>query len=245
MFIIYLELNNMKKHIVFLTGAGMSVESGLSTFRGKNGMWNNLAWEFCGSVEGMTMNPARFLSFFNEQRKKLRKVKPNVAHLKIAKLEKVCKVTVITQNIDNLHERAGSANVVHLHGELTKVCSTDHRNDPQYIREYPLRRSIKLGDDAGDGSQLRPYVVLFGEAVENMKLAEDIVAHADIFVVIGTSLVIYPAAGLIDCAKKEIPKYIIDPDELDESKIKGYDHIQTTATEGMNILYSKLIELLV
>lgn len=230
----------MAKHIVFLTGAGMSVESGLSTYRDKDGMWNDIAWEFCGSVEGMIMNPARFLDFFNERRRELNTAKPNSAHKMIAELEKRYKVTVITQNIDNLHELAGSTNVIHLHGELTKVCSTANRNDPKHIREYPLGKAIKLGDDAGDGSQLRPYVVLFGERVDNIKLAEDIVAHADIFVVIGTSLEVFPAAGLIDYAHDDTSKFIINPDKLDESKLVGYEHIQTTATEGMRLLITKL-----
>lgn len=230
----------MKQHIVFMTGAGVSVGSGLSTFRGNDGLWTFMDFQKYASVEGMTKHLPEFLDFYNWRRQQLAEVEPNAAHKMIAKLEKKYQVTVITQNVDNLHERAGSTHVVHLHGELTKVCSTKHKLNPDLIREYPLTTPIKLGDNAGDGSQLRPFVVLFGEEVYNMDHATDIVEHADVFVVIGTSLFVYPAANLVPFAHKEIPKFIIDPNDMDAYKILGYNHIKATATEGMKVLLDKL-----
>lgn len=229
-----------KQHIVFLTGAGISVESGLSTFRGKEGMWNNKDWRYYASVEGLYHEPESFLEFYNWRRQKLSEVEPNQAHRLIAELEKEHQVTVITQNVDNLHERAGSSHVIHLHGELTKVCSSKNRLNPQCIRDYPLTTPIKLGDDAGDGSQMRPFVVLFGEHVSGMEDAQDYVTHADIFVVVGTSLAVYPAANLIQYAYKEIPKFVIDPNEIEACDVLGYEHIQATASEGMRLLMEKL-----
>lgn len=229
-----------RQHIVFLTGAGISVESGLSTFRGKDGMWNNKDWRYYASVEGLYNEPQKFLDFYNWRRQKLSEVEPNQAHCLIAELEKKYQVTVITQNVDNLHERAGSSHVIHIHGELAKVCSSKNRMDPQCIRDYPLTTPIQLGDDAGDGSQMRPFVVLFGEYVQGMKEAEDIVSHADIFVVVGTSLAVYPAANLIRYAYKNVPKYVIDPNEIIACEVLNYEHIQATASEGMGILLEKL-----
>ena len=229
-----------KQHIVFLTGAGISVESGLSTFRGKDGMWNNKDWRYYASVEGLYHEPENFLNFYNWRRKKLSEVEPNQAHRMIAELEKEYLVTVITQNVDNLHERAGSSHVIHLHGELAKVCSSKNRLDPSCIKDYPLTTPIKLGDDAGDGSQMRPFVVLFGEYVSGMGVAQDFVSQADIFVVVGTSLVVYPAANLIRYAFKEVPKFVIDPNEINACDILGYEHIQTSASEGMGILVERL-----
>ena len=228
------------KHIVFLTGAGISVESGLTTFRGKDGLYNNKDWRFYASTEGMYHEPEKFLEFYNMRRQRLSEVEPNEAHRLIAGLEKDYDVTVITQNVDDLHERAGSTNVFHLHGMLTKVCSSKSRWNPDYIKDYPLTTPIKLGDDAGDGSQMRPFVVLFGEAVQGMEEAQDIVIQADIFVIVGTSLAVFPAASLVQYADKEIPKYVIDPNEIMECVARGYEHIQTTASEGMKILLEKL-----
>ena len=230
----------VKKHIVFLTGAGISVESGLATFRGKNGLWNNEEWQYLASTDGLYYDTEKSLEFYNWRRKQLAEVSPNKAHLLIADLEKEYQVTVITQNVDDLHERAGSSNVIHLHGELKKVCSSKNRYDPAYIREYPLTSPIKVGDDAGDGSQLRPYVVLFGEYVHGMEEAETIVSKADIFVVIGTSLMVYPANNLILYANKEIPKFEIDPNDMPKCEQLGYTHIQESASKGMDLLYKKL-----
>lgn len=231
-------INN--QHIVFLTGAGISVESGLSTFRGKDGMWNNKQWQYYASVGGLHEEPAEFLNFYNMRRKKLAEVQPNDAHRLIASLEQYNKVTVITQNVDDLHERAGSTHVIHLHGELKKVCSSNNRLDPKYIRDFPLTTPIRLGDDAGDGSQLRPYVVLFGEYVSGFDVAQDIVKQADIFVVIGTSLVVYPACDLIRFAHPEVPKFVIDPSDMPQCSQLGYEHFKATASEGMVALIEKL-----
>lgn len=235
------KLTDMKRtNIVFLTGAGISVESGLSTFRGKDGMWNNKNWRYYASVEGLYRAPQDFLDFYNWRRQKLSEVEPNQAHRMIAELEKDYDVTVITQNVDNLHERAGSSHVIHLHGELTKVCSSKNRQDPNCIRDYPLTTPIKLGDDAGDGSQMRPYVVLFGEKVPEMEVARDYVSQADIFVVIGTSLAVLPAAVLIDYVYNGTPKFVIDPNDIESCAALGFEHIQASASEGMKILLEKI-----
>ena len=231
------------QHIVFLTGAGISAESGLSTFRGKDGLWTKEEFRYYASTDCLYSEPEKCLDFYNMRRKKLSEVEPNEAHRLIAELEKEHDVTVITQNVDNLHERAGSTHVIHLHGEMTKVCSSDNRHDPRYIREYPLTTPIKVGDDAGDGSQLRPYIVMFGEYVKGMDVAEEIVKYADIFVVVGTSLAVYPAASLVNYAHPGVPKYVIDPSEIQKCDALGYKHIQATATEGMKILVEEFMNL--
>lgn len=228
-----------RQHIVFLTGAGISVESGLSTFQGKDGMWNNRDWRYYASVEGMYNEPQNFLDFYNWRRQKLSEVEPNQAHQLIAELEKDHQVTVITQNVDNLHERAGSTHVIHIHGELAKVCSSKNRLDLNCIRDYPLTTPIKLGDDAGDGSQMCPFVVLFGEYVSGMEITQDYVSQADIFVVIGTSLAVYPATGLIDYAYKSVPRFVIDPNEIKACDALGFEHIQASASEGMRLLLER------
>src|SRR5574344_2560825 len=165
----------MRQKIAVLTGAGVSAESGISTFRDNGGLWDQYDVNDVASIEGWYRNRKLVLDFYNMQRKHLQKASPNAAHLAIASLEQDNDVTVITQNVDNLHERAGSTKVIHLHGEMTKVCSSENRHDPRYIREYPLTTPIKVGDDAGDGSQLRPYIVMFGEYVKGMDVAEELV----------------------------------------------------------------------
>ena len=224
----------IRQHIVFLTGAGVSVESGLSTFRGKDGLWTNEEWAYLASTEALYNDTQKCLDFYNFRRKKLAEVEPNEAHRLIAELEKEHQVTIITQNVDNLHERAGSSNVIHLHGELSKVCSMDNRTT--CIKEYPLTTPIKLGDLAEDGSQLRPYIVMFGEYIDSMNIAVDYVSNADIFVVIGTSLQVYPAAGFIHYAHHEVPKFVIDPSDMEQCAQLGFTHFKTTATEGMKML---------
>ena len=210
-----------RQHIVFLTGAGVSAESGLSTFRGKDGMWTNEEWVHLASTDALYNETQKCLDFYNWRRKKLAEVEPNDAHRMIAELEKEHEVTVITQNVDNLHERAGSTRVIHLHGELSKVCSMDNRT----------------------GSQLRPYIVMFGEYIDSMNVAVDIVSKADIFVVIGTSLKVYPAAGFINYAHHEVPKFVIDPGEMEQCTQLGFTHFKTTATEGMKMLLEAFKEL--
>ena len=223
-----------KRNIVFLTGAGISAESGLSTFRGKDGLWTNEEWVHLASTEALRNDTQRCLDFYNFRRKQLSEVEPNEAHRMIAELEKEHEVTVVSQNVDNLHERAGSTRVVHLHGELSKVCSMKDRTT--CVKEYPLTTPIKVGDKAEDGAQLRPYIVMFGEYIDGMDAACQFVKKADLFVVVGTSLKVYPAAWLIEYARQEIPKYVIDPGEMGQCVELGFTHYKTTAVEGMRML---------
>lgn len=222
---------SLRQKIVILTGAGISKESGLDTFRDKDGMWQKHDAMRLSSIEGFEQEPQAVLDFYNARRKQLLEVEPNEAHKILAELEQWHDVTIITQNIDNLHERAGSTHVIHLHGELTKVTSSRNRLDPHCIKEYPLDVPIRLGDKADDGSQLRPYIVWFGEYVPDMEVAEDHVREADIFVVIGTSLSVYPAAGLTRYAHGSVPKFVVDPHL--EVIPTGFTHIKDTATRGV------------
>ena len=179
----------MKKNLVVLSGAGMSAESGISTFRDAGGLWEQYPVEQVATPEGYARNPELVINFYNERRKQLLEVQPNEGHLGVAALEKDFRVTVVTQNVDNLHERAGSTHVIHLHGELTKVCSSRDPYNPHYIKELqPEEYEVHLGDLAGDGSQLRPFIVWFGEAVPEIETAIKYVEKADIFVIIGTSM---------------------------------------------------------
>ena len=228
------------KHLVVLTGAGISAESGLSTFRDNNGLWQQYDVMELASIQGYRRDRARVLAFYNDRRKNLLTVQPNHAHQVLAELEKEYRVSIITQNVDDLHERAGSSNVLHLHGELRKVTGSLNPNDPKCIVEKPLDEPIEVGDKAADGSQLRPFIVLFGESVPNMTKAAKIVEEADIFVVIGTSLVVYPAANLVESVPWDATCYIIDPGESDKSMLAGFEHIQTAATIGVDILKEKL-----
>ena len=209
-------LDMTRQHIVFLTGAGISVESGLSTFRGKDGMWTNEEWAYLASTDALYNDTQRCLDFYNYRRKQLAEVEPNDAHRMIAELEKEHEVTVITQNVDNLHERAGSSQVIHLHGELSKVCSMDNRTT--CVKEYPLTTPIMVGDKADDGSQLRPYIVMFGEYVDSMNVAIKYVSYA------------------INYAHHEVPKFVIDPGEMEQCTQLGFTHYKTTASEGMKML---------
>lgn len=222
------------KKIVFLTGAGMSVESGLSTFRGGGGMWDEYPVEKVASIDGYNADPALVLEFYNKRRKELLGVQPNDGHRLIASLEKEYKVTVVTQNVDDLHERAGSTDVIHLHGELMKATSTLQPNNLQYVRTLTEENiEIRPGDKADDGSQLRPYIVWFGEAVPMMEDAISALRDADIFIIIGTSLNVYPAAGLLNYAPARIPVYLIDPNEVHVSGSSRLTIIRRGASEGM------------
>ena len=236
-------LITMKQKLIVFTGAGISAESGIPTFRDSNGMWGKYDAMKLASVEGFEEDPQAVLDFYNARRKNLLEVAPNRAHYALAELEKRFDVTIITQNVDDLHERAGSSKVIHLHGELKKVTSSRNRLAADCIKEYPLEVPIRLGDKAADGSQLRPYIVWFGEYVDNMDLAVHLVRQADIFVVVGTSLVVYPAAGLINYAPKEIPKYLIDPNEMRGGVPSGFTHIRAKASEGMEELVKRLEEM--
>ena len=222
------------KKIVVLTGAGMSAESGISTFRDSGGLWEKYPVEQVATPEGYAANPKLVLDFYNDRRKQLLKVEPNLGHRILAELEKDFDVTVITQNVDNLHERAGSKNVIHLHGELTKVTSSRQPNEPKYIKELlPENFEVKIGDLADDGSQLRPFIVWFGEAVPMIGPAIEITESADIFVVIGTSLNVYPAAGLLQYVKHGVPIYLIDPKPVNAPQNMAIHFIRKGASEGV------------
>lgn len=232
------------KHIAVLTGAGISAESGISTFRDSDGLWERYRVEDVATPEGYHRNPRLVTDFYNKRRKELLATEPNEAHRLVAALEQRYDVTVITQNIDNLHERAGSTKIIHLHGELTKVCSSRDPDNPNFIRELkPEEYEVDWQDKAGDGSPLRPYVVWFGEAVPNIEVAADIVGQADIMLIIGTSLQVYPAAGLIHYARRGTPIYVIDPKVVDASSTDGnVAYIRDVATAGMRKLYDLLMK---
>ena len=231
------------KKLVVLTGAGMSAESGISVFRGGGGLWDKYPVEQVATPEGYAANPALVTKFYNERRKQLLEVEPNCGHKLLAEMEKYFQVTVITQNVDNLHERAGSSEVIHLHGELTKVTSTWQPNNPNYIRELaPEEYEVKIGDLAADGSQLRPYIVWFGESVPMIETAIGYCEHADIFLIIGTSLNVYPAAGLLNYVPKHVPVYLIDPNDVPIASGRKVHVIQKGASEGMKELMQLLVE---
>ena len=231
----------LRQKIVVLTGAGISAESGLDTFRDKDGLWQKHDAMRLSSIEGFEQEPQAVLDFYNARRKQLLEVEPNAAHYLLAELEQWHDVTIITQNIDNLHERAGSTHVIHLHGELTKVTSSRDSQDPHCIKEYPLDVPIHLGDKADDGSQLRPYIVWFGEYVPAIEVAEDYVREADIFAVIGTSLQVYPAAGLTRYAHGSVPKFVVDPNLAVIPT--GFIHIKNNATSGVARLIKEIANL--
>lgn len=231
----------LRQKIVVLTGAGISAESGLATFRDSNGLWKQHDAKKLASVAGFEENPQAVLDFYNYRRKQLLEVEPNHAHKMLAELEKWHDVTILTQNVDNLHERAGSTHVIHLHGELTKVTSSKDRLNPCCIKDYPLDKPICLGDKAEDGSQLRPFIVWFGEYVYAIEVAMDYVKEADIFVVIGTSLTVHPAANLVEYTHSEVPKFIVDPNP--QKVPNGFIHIKETATKGVDKLIEELRKL--
>ncbi|MBQ0126911.1 MAG: NAD-dependent deacylase [Bacteroidales bacterium] len=226
----------MKKRIAVLTGAGVSAESGLGTYRDNGGLWDSYDPMEVASIQGWYRDPGKVLDFYNMQRAKLALTKPNAAHCMIAELEKDCIVDVITQNVDNLHEKAGSTHVVHLHGEVTKVrpqnsCNEEDGFSEKYVFDVGYEE-VHLGDKAVNGSQLRPHIVFFGEAVPKMETAIGLVEKADIVLIVGTSLQVYPAASLYRYARPDAPIYIVDPAEvpLFDSRIR---HIRKVATEGV------------
>ena len=230
------------KKLVILSGAGISAESGISTFRDAGGLWDKYPVMQVASIEGYEANPELVINFYNERRKQLLDVKPNQGHILCAELEKYFDVTVVTQNVDNLHERAGSHHIIHLHGELTKVCSSYNPNDPRYIRELkPEEFEVKMGDKAGDGSQLRPFIVWFGEAVPEIETAVRYVEKADIFVIIGTSMNVYPAASLLYYVPSNAQVYLIDPKDVNINTRRPITHIKKGASEGMKELLQLLV----
>jgi len=225
----------MKQRIVVLTGAGVSAESGLGTYRDNGGLWDNYDPMEVASIEGWYRNRAKVLDFYNMQRHNLQNVKPNKAHYDIASLEEKYEVNVITQNVDNLHERAGSTCVLHLHGEVTKVRPESGVYETDYSEKEVIDigyEDVKLGDKAPNGCQLRPHIVFFGEAVPKIERAIDLVQNADILLIVGTSLQVYPAAGLYRYSGAGARIVIIDPADVPicEPRIT---HIRKTATEGM------------
>jgi NAD-dependent deacetylase len=226
----------MKKKIAMLTGAGMSAESGIRTFRDSGGLWEDHRIEDVASPEGWARDKSLVLNFYNQRRTQLTECKPNRAHFALAKLENKYDVTIVTQNVDDLHERGGSTKIIHLHGELLKMRSS---LDETLI--YDCTTDIHVGDKCEKGSQLRPHIVWFGEAVPKIKDAVEVVIQADILVVVGTSLVVYPAAGLINYAKYQIPKWLIDPHDMPLPRIPNLKFINEKATIGVDYLVKLLL----
>lgn len=223
----------MKKKLVVLTGAGMSAESGIATFRETGGLWEQHPVEQVATPEGFAADPKLVLNFYNIRRRELIKAQPNEGHLGLVEMENDFDVKIITQNIDNLHERAGSSHVLHLHGELMKARST---GDPSLIYDIdPAKCDIHLGDLCEKGFQLRPDVVWFGEAVPMIPEAEEITRKADIFVIIGTSLNVYPGAGLLFYVQKNVPVYLIDPNDVHTYR-DDINYIKKGASDGVKIL---------
>lgn len=222
------------RHVVVFSGSGISAESGLNTFRGPGGLWEGEPVSIVATPEGWRKDPARVLQFYNERRKSVLAAKPNAAHQALHDLEDIFRVTIITQNIDDLHERAGSTNIIHLHGEILKSRGC---HDSQKL--YPCMGDIKIGQKADDGSQMRPHVVWFGEAVPAMEAAIAAAKTADFLIVVGTSLEVYPAASLIDHVPYDIPKFLVDPMPsglADES----FHVVEALASEGIPRIANQL-----
>ena len=227
----------MKKKLVVLTGAGISAESGLMTFRDAGGLWENHRIKDVATPEGWQRNPAFVQKFYNDRRAKACEAIPNAGHQALADLEKYFDVQIITQNVDNLHEKAGSTNVLHLHGELTKVRSVKN----EHLIYDIGAKAIEMGDLAEDGGQFRPHIVWFGEMVPMIEIATDLCSNADIFVVVGTSMQVYPAANLINYASSNIPKYFVDPKpSIRESQFKNLTIIADKASVGVPQIVKQL-----
>lgn len=229
-------MSSQKKIVVF-SGAGMSAESGINTFRDTGGLWEQYKVEDVATPEAFRKNPELVLDFYNQRRKNILEAQPNSAHKAIAKLEKEFDVTVVTQNIDDLHERAGSKNVLHLHGEIMYAKSSN----PDNPKLFPLNKNgIQIGDQCNLGFQLRPHVVWFGEEVPMLHEAEPVIARADFLIIIGTSLNVYPAAGLIYYMNPESKGYIIDPNQVEVSQDLPIEPIIAKATEGIEIAIDRI-----
>jgi NAD-dependent deacetylase len=224
-----------KKKIVVLTGAGIRAESGLRTFRDSDGLWEGYDVREVATPRAWKKDPALVLEFYNQRRKNVLDAQPNAAHFGLAKLQDDFDVTIITQNIDDLHERAGSKKILHLHGEILKM-----RSEKSTSMIYDIRDDINLGDKAEDGGQLRPHIVWFEEEVPMIQRAIPVVLSADIFVVVGTSLVVYPAAGLVNYAPMEIPKFVIDKQIPNTSSVLNVTNIEKPATLGVQDLIALL-----
>lgn len=227
----------MRKNLVVFTGAGISAESGLKTFRDSDGLWEGFNIEDVATPRAWRRDPALVLEFYNMRRRNVKEAHPNPAHYALAKFEEHFNVNIITQNIDDLHERAGSTKVLHLHGEIFKMRS---ERDPGLI--YDIRDDIKIGDKAGDGAQLRPHIVWFEEPVTMIEHAVPLVRQADLFVVIGSSLVVYPAAGLLNYARYDIPKFIIDKKIPYSGFVQNLTAIEASASTGVKDLETHLMK---
>lgn len=229
------------KKLVVLTGAGMSAESGFSTFRDSDGLWEKYPVEKVATPEGWEADSNLVTDFYNSLRKQLVGAKPNRGHELLAEMEKDFEVTIITQNVDDLHERAGSSRVIHLHGELMKVSSSRDPDDPRFIKTLSFDHlEVAHGEKAGDGSLLRPWIVWFGESVPNLSLAAEETSQADIFVIIGSSLVVYPAAGLVHYVSAGKPIFLIDPKEVHVPSRQQIELIREPASVGVATLKEKL-----
>lgn len=224
-----------KKKLVVLTGAGISAESGIRTFRDGNGLWEEYNIEDVATPRAWRRDPELVLRFYNQRRSDVQRAQPNKAHLGLAALEQQYDVTIVTQNIDDLHERAGSTNVLHLHGEILKM-----RSEQDEHTLHPIAADIKIGDLAPDGYQLRPHVVWFEEPVPMIETALPIMQEADVFVLIGSSLAVYPAAGLLAYVAPHVPKYVIDKNIPEVFQYKNIIPIEMSATEGIDELINIL-----
>jgi NAD-dependent deacetylase len=231
----FVHLTMAKKHIVILTGAGISAESGLKTFRDSDGLWMGYNIEDVATPRGFAKDPALVLDFYNQRRKDVKAAEPNDAHKGLAALEKDFKVTIVTQNIDDLHERGGSSKVLHLHGQIFQMRSVKNTDNI-----FSIDGDINVGDFAEDGTQLRPHIVWFEEPVPMIEKAAFVMQTADVFVLVGTSLQVYPAAGLIDFVPTDVPKYIIDKVIPEVGKYENIIAIKGTATEGVGKLSEML-----
>ena len=226
------------KRIAILTGAGISAESGIKTFRDSDGLWENYNVEDVATIDAWYRNPDLMTDFYNARRAELEHTEPNEAHKLCAKLEEYYDVTVITQNIDNLHERGGSSKIIHLHGEATKACS---ENGKRFVQDIGYR-PIGYDEKTPDGARMRPFIVWFGEAVPMIEEATKVVEKTDILIIIGTSLNVYPAAGLIHYAPAGIPIYVIDPKDVQPIS-RNVHFIKAVATKGMRQLYDQLVQM--
>lgn len=225
------------KRLVVLSGSGVSAESGIKTFRDHDGLWENFRIEEVATPEAWRTNPERVLDFYNQRRRQAQSVWPNRAHYLLAELEAYYDVQIITQNVDDLHEQAGSTKVLHLHGELMKARSTAN---PDYVVQLETTE-LNWGDSCPQGSQLRPHIVWFGEEVPLIPTAIELTQQADIFVIVGTSLAVYPAAGLVNYVSRSTPIYLIDPVLPESAPSRPYTHFASKATEGMEYLFRELV----
>lgn len=228
----------MKQKLVVFTGAGISAESGIKTFRDSDGLWEKYDINEVATPQAWAKNPQLVLEFYNARRKQVLEAEPNEAHKKLVELENYFDVHIITQNIDNLHERAGSKKVLHLHGEITKCRSTLNSSKIYSVKGWEM----KIGEKCELGSQLRPHIVWFGEAVPMMETAYCIAEKADLFCVVGTSMAVYPAAGIIEFVKKDVPKFIIDPNDLVINNVPNLTFIKQKASIGLPMLASIILK---